>query len=199
MKLARAVLAFAVPVLLGTTGARAEQPEGDRRGTEEPERASGETPLLLRATPSHTRFSLAVDPHAPPVATCIGRCEITGGRGRYLLRIEPTGDNVGGETKFELEGPSLVTIEPRTRTHQLHGELMAFSGILMLIAGTIGLLHAENSRCTETKSSTGEWGACQATLWLSLGGLGVGAVFVPVGLVKAARTSPSLTIVPLSR
>ncbi len=157
----------------------------------------GYVPVVITGDPSPLTVSLSYDKKSPAIVQCGGDCTVYVPPREYWITVEESPETVGGKRSIEVNGPTRLEVEPRTKSSRSTGLAMGIGGIGLLVVGTVAMMAGlvqsiDNSVDSDGGRRNNDDGT--SLLLLGLAGFTAGAVLTPVGWVKFGRSAPGVNV-----
>ncbi len=157
----------------------------------------GYVPVVIQGEPSPLTVSLAYDKKSAPIVQCGGDCTVYVPPREYWITVEETGETLKGKRSVEVNGPTRLEVEPRTKSDSSTGLAMGIGGIGLIVVGTVAMMaglvqsidHDLDRNNNRNNSDDGT-----SLLLLGLAGFTAGAVLTPIGWVKYGRRAPAVSV-----
>jgi hypothetical protein len=155
--------------------------------------------LVITGDPSPLTVSLSYDKKSAPIVQCGGDCTVYVPPREYWITVEETGETIKGKRSIEVNGPTRLEVEPRSKSGRSTGLAMGIGGIGLIVVGTVAMMAGlvqSFDHSVDGEPRGGDDGT--SLLLLGLAGFTAGAVLTPIGWVKYGRSAPGVNVQALS-
>ncbi len=152
----------------------------------------GYVPVVVEGAPEGAKYTLRLDKRSDVIVTCPGDCLVLLQPREYWLTVHETATTLTGKRNVMVDGPTRLSVQPRTKADRNTGLAMGLGGIGLIVVGAFAML-AGVAQSIDRDDDQGD-----TLVALGLAGFVGGAVLTPIGWVQFGRSAPQVSSQPLA-
>ncbi len=150
-------------------------------------------PVVLEGSEPGLSFSLYADKKLEkPVVRCPDRCLVYVPPQKYWLSVSEGSETLAGRRQVNVDGPSRLVVEPRSKSDRSTGLAMGIGGIALVVVGSVAMLAGAIQSIDNVDNPDNHSNDGGNLVALGLAGFVAGAILTPIGWVQFGRSAPGV-------